>query len=192
MPVRKGMLEKRLENVQERTEKREGMIEQRAGKIEDRIEQREQKIDDRMQKIEDKRDELKQKFDEKTQELRAQFQEQVAKKAIRGLAQVSNLVTRFETRIAKLKADGKDTTTAEAQLVVVKNALATAKAKFDALKALYPTDGTAMTADQKTAVEAARKDAEASVKTVQDELKKLLDVIKPLTPANLGTSSVTQ
>ncbi len=187
MEKREDMMDTREEKMETMMDKKENRLETMKTKFEDRKEKIGERMDDRKIEMEKKMEELKKKFDEKTLEFRQKFQEQYAKRAIQALTQVQNLVTRFEANIAKAKANGIDTTSAEAELANTKTLIATAQTKFEALKALYPTDATEMTDAQRTAVLAAKKEAEDAIKAVHASLKKVLEIIKTYKPV---TSSV--
>lgn len=184
---RERTMQLRTDAMEKRQAERDAMMEKR----QDAMEKRQDKMDDRMEK----RQEMMQKFDEKTIELRAKFQEQFAKRSIRAVAQVKNIIGRFTTLLEKMKAGGKDTAAAEAQLTVASNAFVTAQAKLDALKALYPTDGSEMTDEQKSAVMTAKTEAETAVKAVHEELHKLLNLVKGMSTtvhAETSTSASAQ
>lgn len=177
MEVKADILKQRGEMKTERgvmMEERTEMMEKRGEKMEDRQERREEMI---------------KKFDEKTASMRLKFQEQFAKKSLRASAQIEHLIGRFETLLAKMKAGGKNTAEAEASLAVSKTALATAKIKIDALKALYPTDGSELSAEAQSAARVAKAEAEQAIKAVHESLRKLMSLVKGLSTATPATTA---
>jgi hypothetical protein len=105
---------------------------------------------------------------------------------------LSNIMTRFQTRLDLLKKDGKDTTTAQTKLNASKTKLTEAKTKGDAAVAAFKAIDPAKVSEQKTELTTARDQAVAARKLfveANDLLKLALKELKNLSKSALPAAS---
>jgi hypothetical protein len=89
--------------------------------------------------------------------------------------QFDSLIVRIESRVAKMKAEGKATATIEADLAVAKSADVTAKADVQAVTSFIATvNDSSDRAATKAQLEALVKKAQVSIKATHDALAKVI------------------
>lgn len=181
-PPREERLDRRDMRMDDRIEEHKGsdMSKERLEMMQENRDDRRENFQERkeavMEKREERREELKERFNERVLERRQKFQDQYAKRSIRAITQVENIMERFDSHLSKLEENGIDTTVARAELTNTASLLETAKTKFDALKALYPTDEEAEVDTE--AVRAAKEEAETAIKAVHESLREVLSIVK--------------
>jgi len=111
---------------------------------------------------------------------------QIAKKAHMLNFRLENLMSRFQARIDKIASKGVDVSKAETQMTVVEASIVNAKTKIEALKALEPVEGTS---EDTGAIETARNGSKEAIKTVHEEMKELITILKTYKVSDDSTKS---
>ncbi len=137
-----------------------------------------------IQEIREVRKDARGEVKEKMQEFRSNVAENHANRLERRFKfyfdRLTNILTRFDKRVATLKSEGKNTATVEASLASAKTKLAEAKTKGDAAVASFRAIDPAKFSEQKTEALAARDLAMAARKLFQDTHSLIKDALKAL------------
>lgn len=147
-----------------------------------------------IQEIREVRKDARSEVKDKMQEIRSNVAENHANRLERRFKfyfdRLTNILTRFDKRVATLKSEGKNTASVETSLTAAKTKLAEAKTKGDASVAAFKAIDPAKFSEQKTAALAARDLAISARKLfmdthslIKDALKALKLISKPALPA---------
>lgn len=98
------------------------------------------------------------------------------------IVRLGKIVSKLDTRIAKVKTAGGDTTIAETNSALAKTALTTAKSDVDAIKAIILSISSTTPPDSiaTSTIKADAKDAEMQIKTAQSDIEKALQSLRGL------------
>lgn len=134
----------------------------------------EKKFEQHNQEIQDKKDQLKEEFKNKLGEIRGN----IMLRYTIAITRITEIQTRLQSRIDTLKANGNDTTVAQAKIDSSKVHLATARSEGDQAKALV--EGT--TPDtHKDEIKAHLSNAKAELKLAFTDIRDAFKLIKPFT-----------
>lgn len=147
-----------------------------------------------IQEIREVRKDARNEIKDKMQEFRSNVAENHANRLERRFKfyfdRLTNILTRFDKRVATLKSEGKNTAAVESSLAAAKTKLSEAKTKGDAAIAAFKAIDPAKFSEQKTEAMAARDLAMAARKLfmdthslIKDALKALKLISKPALPA---------
>lgn len=126
-----------------------------------------------------KREEFKKSTEEMKRNFCEKAKEMVAKRFEVAITMLEKIQTRVGEVLAKLKADGKDTTSAEEALELSKSKLASAKIKLQEVKALVPEGGCAnMTPEVFEKIKLGAREAKDLLKESRESLREAIKEIK--------------
>lgn len=145
---------------------------------------------ERKENRQEKREEVKENIEAKRSEIAENHANRLEKRFTAYSTRLSNIIIRFQERLAKLKAEGKSVSSIETELQAAKAKLESAKSKgVEAIAAFRAIDPTSI-ADQKAALMAARDLANSARKlfeeahtSLKSALKSLKVISKPALPA---------
>jgi chromosome segregation ATPase len=145
---------------------------------------------ERKENRQEKREEVKENIEAKRSEIAENHANRLEKRFTAYSTRLSNIIIRFQERLAKLKSEGKSVSSIETELQAAKAKLESAKSKgVEAIAAFRAIDPTSI-ADQKAALMAARDLANSARKlfeeahtSLKSALKSLKVISKPALPA---------
>lgn len=130
--------------------------------------------------VEAKKIEFRANIKEKRTEFRMKAKEILVERFQNAIQKLEDIQARVASRIAKVKAEGKDITSAETALTNSKAKLEAAKAKLAEVKAILPSTDAEVTADLFEKIKVGTREAQDLLKESRSELKNAIDVLKAL------------